>query len=176
MLTFFENRKILFAAGLIFLCGYAQAQIASTFNANAQAWSTPNDADGTIGYSTTGGNPNGHVFGSPYVYNLGAGSYYVPFDYVAPAAYLGNRNAYKNGTLRYDVQQSATGAANQYAEVVIASSTDTLYYFPSTPNQPVATPAWSTFSVVLNNSSGFWKTANSSTAGLATEVRNNKYS
>ncbi len=172
MITFFENRNILFTVSLILLCGYAQAQIASTFNANAQGWTTPNDADGTIGYSATGGNPNGHVFGSSFVYNLGAGSYYVPFEFVAPAAFLGNRSAYYNGTLRYDVQQSSTGAPNQYAEVVIANSLGTtLYYFPAAPNQPPAAPDWATYSVVMNNASGFWKTINSATGAAATEAQ-----
>lgn len=79
------------------------------------------------------------VFGSPYVLVLGATTIYVPFDFVAPGTYLGNRSTYYNGTLRYDVQQSSTGTPNQYAEVTIANSGGvTLYYFPTTPHQPAA--------------------------------------
>ncbi|MBX2968405.1 MAG: gliding motility-associated C-terminal domain-containing protein [Cyclobacteriaceae bacterium] len=150
----------------------AQAQISSTFNANALGWTTPNDADGTIGYNGTGGNPGGFVFGSPFVINLGAGSLYVPFNFVAPTAYLGNRSTYYNGTLRYDVQQSTTGAPNQYAEVTIANNLGiVLYYFPPTSNQPPAAPSWATYSVVLNNNLGYWKTTNSPTGAAATEVQ-----
>src|SRR6478609_10985888 len=84
------------------------AQITSTFNSNAEGWTTPNDADGTIAYSATGGNPTGHVIGTPFFANFGAGTVYFPFYFVAPGAYTGNRSSYYNGTLRYDIQQSTT--------------------------------------------------------------------
>ncbi|MBX2895701.1 MAG: gliding motility-associated C-terminal domain-containing protein [Cyclobacteriaceae bacterium] len=158
--------------GLFLTTGAGYAQISSTFDVNAQGWTTPNDADGTIGYSATGGNPGGMVFGNPFVIVLGAGSLYIPFNFVAPAAYLGNRSAYYNGTLRYDIQQSTTGTPNQYAEVTIADNAGiTLYYFPATPNQPVAAPAWSTYSVVFNNALGFWKTTNSPIGPVAAETQ-----
>ena len=164
-------RVILFVGLLIASIG-GYSQITSTFNANAQGWTTPNDADGTIGYSTTGGNPGGMVFGSPYVLILGATTLYIPYNFVAPGAYLGNRSAYYNGTLRYDVQQGAAGAPVQYAEVIITNSGGvSLYYFPTIPNQPPAAPTWATYSVVLNNSLGFWKTTNNATGTLATEVQ-----
>ncbi|MCE7864930.1 MAG: hypothetical protein DYG99_15435, partial [Bacteroidetes bacterium CHB5] len=154
------------------ICITGYSQITSTFNTNAQGWTTPSDADATIGYSTTGGNPGGMVFGSPYVLVLGATTIYVPFDFVAPGTYLGNRSTYFNGTLQYDVQQSTTGTPNQYAEVTIANSGGvTLYYFPATPHQPAAAPTWTTFSVVLNNASGFWKTTNSPTGSAATDAQ-----
>ena len=158
--------------GLILASLVGHSQITSTFNANAQGWTTPNDADGTIGYSATGGNPGGMVFGSPYFFNLGAGTIYVPYNYVAPGTYLGNRSAYYNGTLRYHVQQTVTGTPNQYAEVTIADNGGvTLYYFPTAPNQPLAAPAWSIYSVVFNNASGFWKTTNSPAGPLAAETQ-----
>jgi gliding motility-associated-like protein len=171
MHTIFKNMKIVLALCLTFLLSYSEAQITSTFVSNAEGWTTPNDADGTIGYSGTGGNPGGFVFGSPFVFILGAGSIYVPFDFVAPATYLGNRSAYYNGTLRYDIQLSTAGTPNLYPEVTIANSTDTLYYFPPISNQPAAAPAWTTFSVTLNNALGYWKTTNSATGTAATEAR-----
>ena len=172
MKTLFKNRKILFAVTLILLCGYANAQITSPFNANAEGWTTPNDADGTITYSAAGGNPGGFVFGSPFYVNFGAGTVYFPFDFVAPGTYTGNRSSYYNGTLRYDVQQISTGAPNQYPEVTIVNSLGvTLFYFPTTPHQPAAAPTWTNFSVVLNNALGFWKTTNSATGTAATEAQ-----
>ena len=164
--------RYLLLPGFFLISFFIHAQISSTFNINAEGWTAPNDADGTIGYSATGGNPGGFVFGSPFIINLGAGSLYVPFNYVAPLAYRGNRSAYYNGTLRYDVQQSTTGAPNQYAEVTIANNLGVLlYYFPPTSNQPPAAPTWATYSVVLNNSLGYWKTTNSPTGAAATEVQ-----
>lgn len=164
-------RYLLFV-GLFLTSVAGYSQISSTFNANALGWTTPNDADGTIGYSVTGGNPGGMVFGNPFVIVLGAGSLYVPFNFVAPAAYLGNRSAYYNGTLRYEIQQSTTGTPNQYAEVTIANSGGiTLYYFPTAPNQPAAAPVWTPYSVVFNNTTGFWKTTNSPTGPVAAETQ-----
>lgn len=137
-----QIRKIILVSLFIFNGLTAFAQITSTFVANAENWTTPNDADGTISYSATGGNPGGFVFGSPYVFVFGSGSLYVPFNFIAPSTYIGNRSAYYNGTLRYDIQQSATGTPNQYAEVTITyNGNDTLYYYPPTSNQPAGAPA-----------------------------------
>ena len=122
MHTIFKNRKIIFAFCLTFLLHYAEAKVTSTFVSNAEGWTTPNDADGTIGYSATGGNPDGFVFGSPFVFITGSGSIYIPFDFVAPGTYLGNRSTYYNGTLRYDIQLSTAGTPNQYDEVTIADN------------------------------------------------------
>jgi len=159
-------------SALVMLSGTLTAQITSTFNANAQGWTTPNDADGTIGYNAAGGNPGGTVFGNPFVIVLGATTLYVPFNFVAPVAYLGNRSAYYNGTLRYDIQQNTTGTPNQHPEVTIADNGGiTLYYFPASSNQPPAAPLWDTYSVVFNNASGFWKTTNSATGPAATELQ-----
>ncbi|MCB0487534.1 MAG: gliding motility-associated C-terminal domain-containing protein [Cyclobacteriaceae bacterium] len=164
--------KILLLTAFL-LCQLAvQAQIGSNFNVNAEGWTTPNDADGTIGYSATGGNPGGHVFGSPFVFVGGSGTFYFNFYFVAPSAFLGNRSAYYNGTLRYDVQQSTTGTPNQYAEVTIANSLGVvLYYFPPVSNQPPAAPSWATYSVALNNSNGNWKTTNNISGTAATEIQ-----
>ncbi|MBN8651006.1 MAG: hypothetical protein J0L67_06250 [Cytophagales bacterium] len=163
-------RYLLFA-GLFLTSVAGYSQISSTFNANAQGWTAP-IANPAIQYSATGGNPGGYVSGNPYFFVLGAGTIYIPFYFVAPAAYRGNFSTYYNGTLRYDVQQSVTGAPNQYAEVRIRNTSgQNLYYFPATPNQPAAPPTWSPYSVVFNNTSGFWKTTNSASGSLASELQ-----
>jgi gliding motility-associated-like protein len=163
--------RTLFFIGFLSASFACYSQITSTFNANAQGWTAPN-ANGGIVYSATGGNPGGLVSGRPFFFVLGATTIYIPFNFVAPAAYLGNRSTYYGGTLRYDIQQSTTGAPNQYAEVRIRNTSGVnLYYFPSTPNQPVAPPAWSTYSVVLNNANGLWKTTNNPTGPLASEIQ-----
>ncbi len=157
---------------LLFVQSVLHAQITSTFNSNTEGWTTPMDADATIGYNSTGGNPNGHVFGSPFVFVGGAGTFYFNFYFVAPSSYLGDRSAYYNGTLRYDIQQSTSGTPNQYAEVTISNSSGVvLYYFPTVSNQPSAPPLWSTFVVTLNNSLGYWKTTNSPSGPMATEAQ-----
>jgi gliding motility-associated-like protein len=156
----------------IVLSTAVQAQIISDFAANADGWTTPGDADATIQYSATLGNPTGHVYGSPYVLVLGATTFYVPYYFVAPAKFLGNRSAYYSGTLRYDVQQSSTGTPSQTAEVAIFNNNGIgLYYYPTAPFQPPAPTGWTTFSVRLNNATGFWKTTDSPTGPAATEAQ-----
>jgi gliding motility-associated-like protein len=156
---------------LLVICGLSHAQISSTFNSTAEGWTTPNDADGTIAYSATGGNPGGHVFGTPFIINFGMTQLFVPFYFIAPPAFLGNRSTYYAGTLRYDVQQSSTGTPNQYAEVIIRSGGSALFYYPATSFQPPAAPSWATFSVPFHNASGFWKTTDSPAGAVATEVQ-----
>lgn len=163
--------RSIFIIGFAVVVTCATAQISSTFTSNAEGWTTPNDADGTIGYSAAGGNPGGHVFGTPFFAVFGTGTVYFPFYFVAPGTYTGNRSVYYSGTLRYDVQQSVTGTPNQYAEVILRSGGSALYYYPSTPFQPPAAPSWTTFSVPLHNASGFWKTADASIGPAATEVQ-----
>ena len=147
-------------------------QITSTYNVNAEGWTTPNDADGSIGYSSTGGNPGGHVFGTPFVLVLGMTTFYVPFNFVAPLAYRGNQGSYYNGTLHYEIQQSSTGLPNSYAEVIITNNSGiSLYYFPSVSNQPPAPPSWGSYNVALDNTLGHWKTTNSISGPGATEAQ-----
>ncbi|MBX2965605.1 MAG: gliding motility-associated C-terminal domain-containing protein [Cyclobacteriaceae bacterium] len=163
--------QIPFVCILLLVSISVSGQISSTFNTALHGWTAP-DADGGISYSATGGNPGGFVSGVPFFYNFGAGTIYIPFYFVAPGGYYGNRSAYYNGTLRYDVQQSVTGTPNQHAEVVIADNQGVmLYYFPATSNQPPAAPTWATYSVVFNNAFGFWKTGNSPTASAAAETQ-----
>lgn len=163
--------RIYWLIGFVLIGFIASAQISSTFNANAEGWTAP-DANPAIAYSAAGGNPGGYVSGNPFFFNFGAGTIYVPFYFVAPTLYYGNRSAYYNGTLRYDVQQSTTGAPNQYAEVSIANNLGiVLYYYPPVSNQPPAAPSWATYTIVLNNALGYWKTTNSPAGAPATEVQ-----
>ena len=101
-------RYLIIIAILVLGSNTLYAQITSTFNANAEGWTTPNDADGTITYSATGGNPGGLVSGSPFVFVTGSGTIYFVFYFIAPTAFYGNRSAYYNGSLRYDIQPSST--------------------------------------------------------------------
>ncbi len=150
----------------------ASAQISSDFASNDEGWTTPGDANGLITYNAAGGNPTGNVSGSPFVINLGATSIYVNFYFVAPGKFTGNRSGYYNGTLRYDIQPSSIGSGTQYAEAIITNNAGiALYYYPSTQFQPAAAPAWTTFSITLNEVSGFWKTTDSPTGAAATQAQ-----
>ncbi len=165
-------RRLYLVLGLAICAGTGTAQIVSDFTAGTDNWSTPNDADGTIGFSTTGGNPTGHVFGTPFALVLGATTIYGPYHFVAAGKFLGNRSAYYNGTLRYDAQQSSTGVAVQEAEVIMTTNAGiSIYYFPPTPFSPPAAPIWQTYSVSLGTTGGFWKTTNSASGTAATQAQ-----
>jgi hypothetical protein len=81
--------RYLLVAVLMFANINLTAQITSTFNTTAEAWTAPN-ATGGVTYLATGGNPGGRIAGSPFFFVLGATTIYVPFYFVAPAAYRGN--------------------------------------------------------------------------------------
>lgn len=161
-----------FVGVFMLACSTLTAQISNPFNSNAEGWTTPNDADATITFNNIGGNPGGFVYGTPFAIVLGAGTLYVPFNFVAPATYDGNRSAYFDGTLRFDLQQGTTGTSEQAAEVILTNNAGiSIYYFPATPFQPLAAPTWTRYSVVLNEDLGYWKTSNSASGSAATAAQ-----
>ena len=159
---------------LLFVCAAAtgvHAQVSSDFTGGNDNWSAPNSITG-LTYNATGGNPTGNVSGTPYFFSLGAGTVYYAWHFVAPPKFLGNKSAYYNGTLRYEIQLQTAGALNAgNYEVMIGSTSaaDTVYYFPPASFAP--TNAWSAFFVNFNNSTGYWKRTNSATAPVATEAQ-----
>jgi gliding motility-associated-like protein len=168
------GRFILVICAALF-SGNASAQIISDFATNADGWTAPNDADATIAYSATGGNPTGNVFGTPFAVVLGPSTFYVNYYFVASGKFLGNRSSYYRGTLRFDAQQNGSGAAVQNAEVILTNSAGiAIYYFPATPFNPPAPPSWQTYSISLSATSGFWKVANDplSTSASQTQIQN----
>jgi len=167
------TRKSVLVPALIFLSAInLVAQIKSDFTANADGWTAPNSSTGLISYNGTGGNSGGYVSAVSVNIVLGAGTLPVPLYFVAPAKFMGNQSSYMNGTILFDLQQSSTGGtAVQMAEVSISNGTTTLYYYPATPFAPAVTPAWSSHSVSLNENSGYWKTADASTATSATDAQ-----
>lgn len=161
-------------SGILFLlvavCTVAEAQITSDFSANLDGWTAP-DAITNAQYSSVAGNPPGSISAAPFSIVLGSVTIYGPYYFIAPPKFRGNRSTYYNGTLRYDVQQSTTNTSDQTAEVIIYNSSGVaIYYYPATAFQPPMTPAWQTFTVVLNNLSGSWKSTDSPTGSAVTEA------
>jgi gliding motility-associated-like protein len=151
--------------GLFFLLGISAisvGQITSTFDKDTEGWLAPGSTG--ITYSATGGNPGGMVYGT----NPAGTTFWY---YSAPNAYLGNQSLYYNGTLSFDM--ALTGAVTSYSQRadIIIQGAFSLYYFNLTPTFPTVYPAWKKFSVPLNELSGAWKTANSSTAPAATQAQ-----
>ncbi|HZY79370.1 MAG TPA: gliding motility-associated C-terminal domain-containing protein [Cyclobacteriaceae bacterium] len=162
--------KYVTALFFLFFSTTISAQISSDFATNADGWTAPSAQ--TFNYVATGGNPGGFISGTAFSINVGATTIYGYYYFNAPGKFLGNRNAYYNGTLRFDLQQSTTGTpTNGYSQVQLVNNAGVgIYYYPPAPFQPPATGTWQTFSVNLGASSGYWKTTNSATGTAATEA------
>ncbi len=164
-----SSRGFLLVFALLLLCVTLNAQIVSDFATDAESWTAPNSLTGVVTYNTTGGNPGGNISASSFSIVTGAGTIYA-HAFQAPAKFLGNRNTYYDGTLRYDVRQSAAVPSFVVSEVIMTNNAGvSLWYYPSTPF--ASNTSWTTFSIRLNDDTGFWKTTNSATGPPATEAQ-----
>ncbi|MEQ9610847.1 MAG: laminin B domain-containing protein, partial [Gammaproteobacteria bacterium] len=163
------SRQLLLTIFFLLLFVGVNAQITSTFNSNVEGWTAPNALGNTISHVATGGNPGGYVTATPtFVPASIIPPFPVYFNFIAPAAFLGNFSSYYNGNITYDLRQNSSLPAIAQPEVVITNGSTTIYYYPPTPFNPPTT-SWATYSVPLSASSGNWKTTNSSTGPAATQ-------
>ncbi|MEO7989394.1 MAG: FG-GAP-like repeat-containing protein, partial [Chryseolinea sp.] len=128
-----------------------QAQITSTFDSDADGWTFLNSATTvTPNYSTTGGNPAGFI-SLTYSANTATGTQ----NWVAPAKFCGNHLVLSLGmNLNFDLQQSGAGTSSSInGDVRIESSSVNLVY--SLPAKPATTPAWSSYSIRLDETQGW---------------------
>lgn len=168
--------KLSIAAILFFVSiEYSHAQITSTFDADADSWILRNNGDNltaTIVQTSTGGNPDGYISGDVPFDN------YPAFFWYAPAKFLGNLTYNSFGqTLSYSQQQLITGDNSEYngnyyeiysADLVISSGGTSIYYHTSP--KPTLKPAWSNYSVTLDESSA-WRTGEYISSALATRAQ-----
>ncbi len=99
---------------------FAQADITSTFDTDAQGWRGANVDTTTL--ATTYGDltwASGHVEGAEFASGL--------FLLAAPAAYLGDLRAYSGGTLSFRLAD-ATSNGVAYPSVLIRSGASLMYY------------------------------------------------
>ena len=118
--------------------------ITSSFDADAEGWSTDKDAR-DFRWEATGGNPGGFVAAD----DIGTGQYW---RFAAPAAYLGDLSAYYAQTLSYQLKQLGTvGTVTNQSDIDISGAGITLEYrFGVTP-----TDEWTPFSVVIEEGAGW---------------------
>ncbi len=164
--------KIIFSTLLVTLCITTQAQVTSTFGTDADGWTLVNVGDNvtaTLLHNGSGGNPGGFI------------SAVLPTDsdpaffWYAPAKFLGNLTYSSLGlTLTYSQQQLVTGNNSEFngnyyeqysPDIIITSGTTNIYYH--TGPKPALTPAWTTYTVTLDETSP-WRTGTWSTDPLAT--------
>jgi gliding motility-associated-like protein len=150
---------------LIFLLGIslaAQAQITSTFDSDADGWTFLNNGTPvTVNHNSSNGNPGGFVSTAPYASNTTATSQ----GWFAPAKFLGPQALRSYGmNLRFDLQQAFAGTASSgQGDVRIQTSGGFDIVF-SLPVKPAVAPAWSSYTIKLDETGG-WKVA--STGGAA---------
>lgn len=137
-------------------CSCANAAT-SRFDTGTEGWTAVGDFAAPVTWSSTGGNPGGHVFIPDQV--VGGVTYFV-----APAAFLGDKSAAFGTMLTFDLKQVHPGASNQFSDrdVVLQGGGLTLVY-DTGPNPPNG--AWASYAVPL--SAGGWR-LNSLSGAVAT--------
>jgi hypothetical protein len=142
-------------AGLLLVVGVAGVALAqdattteSTFDTDDDGWTVQGDAE-TIeaNYNASGGNPGGYIFAEDTVTG---GTYY----WNAPAKYLGNRSSSYEGTLSFDLRQSATSSQFDDDDIVLTSEERSLTYdFGNESTHPGT--SWTSYSIDLRASAGW---------------------
>ncbi len=146
---------------------YSQAQITSTFDTDADGWTFSNPAGPTVTvvYLSTGGNPNGSVS-----VNFGANTSFTTQNWIAPSKFLGNQLVRSLGmNLKFDLQQSQAGSnSNINGDVRIGNGSINLVY--SLPSKPALSPAWSSYSLKLDETQGWRVTATTGTLATRNQI------
>lgn len=124
-----------------------QTAVNSTFEADDDGWTIAGDATSPE-YAATGGNPGGHICADD---NVAGNAWY----FSAPSAFLGDRSAYYNGTLRFDLNQSSTSNQFDNHDVILRnSSTDIVYDFGDASAHPGTN--WTGYSIPLSATDDNW--------------------
>ncbi|WKZ60279.1 MAG: BspA family leucine-rich repeat surface protein [Cyclobacteriaceae bacterium] len=147
---------------LILIGKLCSAQITSTFDTDADGWtffdtSTPI----TVNHQSSNGNPGGFV---SVTYSASVGT--TTESWFAPAKFLGNLVVRSLGRdFKFDLQQSVAGTGSNpgIAEVRIENGGSVLIY--QLPVKPAVAPAWTSYSVKLDETGGWlWSTTSGSAA------------
>ncbi len=142
---------------------FIHAQITSTFDTDAEAWTfTDQNLNGpqTVTYAGTGGNPGGRIASTV------PGS--QPYFFTSPAKFNGNISYFSYGqNLLFDLQMPVTPTSlGPTGDVVIRTYLGSELIF-TLPSLPAVAPAWSSFSVKLDETAG-WRLGGT-TGPLATK-------
>jgi hypothetical protein len=143
-----QRMKKIFPISLVLLLStYAQAQVASTFDASDEGW-TAKHSGGTLAafsYSSSGGNPGGSVSASPPT-SGGTVNISMTWYWEAPAAFLGDHDLSYGQLLKFDLIQSVAGTDNTTSDVVITSAGGSIHYtLPSKPGT-----GWTSYAIPLD--------------------------
>jgi gliding motility-associated-like protein len=144
----FMKNLLCFAFLFVFTLSVS-AQITSTFDTDADGWTTINATAGDPVYITTGGNPGGFLQAAD-----GVGG--VQTTMVAPAKFLGNRIFSYGQFLRFDLKVAlASTTSNNDIEIYGGGTSIVRNLIPPLPN----TTTWTTYSQRLHEDQ-IWKIGN----------------
>src|SRR6187549_201210 len=160
-----KNNVILFCTILFFSTTQLVAQITSSFTTDADGW-TFNDSGTpiTVNHNPAGGNPGAYV-SATYNSNITV----VSEGWFAPAKFLGSQVAKSYGmNLKFDLQQAFAGTSSSGQGDVRIESAGGFDIVFSLPVKPAVAPAWSSYSITLDENSG-WRVGGTGGA-LATKA------
>jgi gliding motility-associated-like protein len=130
------------------------AQITSTFDTDADGW-TMAQFSGTAGtsvYSGSGGNPGGFVSASPPSAG-GTINISLAWYWIAPPKFFGDYDFSYGANFNVDLQQSVAGTDNTQSDIIIYNGSNTIHF--NFPTKPAVSPAWSTYSIALDETAGW---------------------
>lgn len=158
-------KKSLQVALFLFLAVPVSAQITSTFDTDADGWVFSNNGTPvTVNHNSSNGNPGGFVATAPY----SASTINSAFGWLAPAKFLGQRALRSYGmNLRFDLQQAFAGTFSA-SQGDVRIGVPGFYIVFSLPVKPAVTPAWSSYSIKLDETAG-WRVGSTGGA-LATRA------
>ncbi len=125
--------------------------VLSTFDVDADGWTLTDGAatSPTAVYTTTGGNPDGHIYG---VDSGASGVFY----FVAPTKFMGDKSVVYGGMLNFDLRAETGGGGNPYPydDIFLSGGGITLTHAINTPPT-----TWTSYSLGLEETSGWENTA-----------------
>jgi hypothetical protein len=145
-------KKTILLLSFITLFIAASAQITSTFDTDADGWTFSNNGTPvTVNHNASNGNPGGFLATAPYSSNATTTSQ----GWFAPAKFLGQKALRSYGmNLRFDMQQAFAGTASS-GQGDVRIGAPGFYIVFSLPIKPAVTPAWSSYTIKLDETGGW---------------------
>jgi gliding motility-associated-like protein len=159
--------RLIALLSLILIGKLCSAQITSTFDTDADGWtffdtSTPI----TVNHQSSNGNPGGFA---SVTYSASIST--TTEAWHAPAKFLGNLVVRSLGqNFKFDLQQSIAGTGSNpgIAELRIENGGNVLIY--QLPIKPAVAPAWTSYSIKLDETGGWLWSSTSGSAATRTQI------
>jgi large repetitive protein len=163
-------KKTVFLLSFITMAFAASAQITSAFDTDADGWTMAHTGGtaGTFSFQSTGGNPGGFISAAPPTaggsVNIGFGWYWN-----APPKFFGDFDFSYGANFKVDLQQSVAGTDNTQSDIIIYGGGNSIHF--NFVTKPSVSPAWSTYSIVLDETAGWRWGSTGGTLALKTQIK-----